>query len=439
MSRQILPNVLRLFVCAVFSLVLLTACNRTSPVVDAESAAETNVASQAAEVSAVSDSAELRAQRIVLWAPSFFNPTPDSQNAASDLLADAFAQFESERPGTTIVVQAKSEQGGSTIYEYLRSASKVAPSILPDIVLVESQRLWVLADQALIPPLSSEELAALNNIYPFAQESVTYKGSVYGIPHTANILHTVQSRFALADEEAAQIPQTWAALQEADVTYIFPAGARNGQSNDTILLQYIGAGGRLRADNLVPNNAALVDVFNFVKEGVRGGAIPNNVIEYSDVDSMWLSADTNLSGLVEISSNRFLAQRAMLNDFLFDATPTKSGAQITVGRVWAFAVLTQEPERRQLATELIEHLLQPTLLSTWSLEANRLPARRDALELWDQDDPYFVFVQRQLESAVALPSGTAFVDFAGDVQQALLAVLSGEISAEEAVANIDNR
>lgn len=441
MSKRILlnlrlPNLPRTVLCAVFVLVFVGGCNRPSPDANAETAADASAGNLEGDVSTEADASDPRSQQIVLWTPSFFDPLPGSPNAASDLLADALTQFKEEQLETEIVVQVKSEQGGSTIYDYLRSASKVAPSILPDIILVESQRLWVLADQDLILPFAARELAALANAYPFAQAAVTHKENVYGIPHTVNMLHTVQSRIALADEDTALIPKTWAELEAADLTYIFPAGARNGQSNDTILLHYVGAGGQLATENRAPNNAALVDVFNFVEQGVSAGRIPNNVIEYSDVDNMWLSSQTDLSGLVEISSNRYLAQRATLNDFMFGATPTKSGTQTTIGRVWAFAILTQDPGRRQVAIELIDHLLAPSLLGAWSLEANRLPAHRDALAVWNQDEPYFVFAQQQLESAVALPNGTAFVDFAGDVQQALLAVLSGEISAEEAVANI---
>lgn len=425
--------------CTLASIALLVGCSGSAP--DSESAltAETNSTDPQAEAETEADAPEVRSQQIVLWTPSFFDPQPDSPNEASRVLANAFTQFEADHPRAEIVVQVKSEQGGSTIYEYLRSASKVAPSILPDIILVESQRLWVLADQGLIPPFADDELSALARTYPFAQDAVTHNEMAYGIPHTANLLHTIQSRSALANEATSGFPKTWQGLEEANLTYIFPAGARNGQSNDTILLQYVGAGGALTSKNGSPNSEALIDVFNFVETGVSTGMIPSNAIEYSDVESMWLSPETNLSGLVEISSNRYLAQRATLNDFVFGPTPTKSGVQTTIGRVWAFAVLNQDPEERQSAIDLINFLLDADRLGAWSLEAKRLPAYRDAVDAWNQDSPYFGFAQQQLESAVALPTGTAFVDFSGDVQQALLAVLSGEISAEEAVANMWER
>lgn len=416
-------------------LAFLSGCNQASPANNPEPVTDLN--SSDSEVSAAEEieSPESDGQKLILWTPSFFDPEPSVATAASTILKDAYDQFEAENPESIIEVQTKSEQVGSTLYEYISSAHKVAPSILPDIIMVESQRLWAIADQKLILPLSINERSTLEGMYTFSQEAVTYQGAVYGIPYTANILHAVQPRQGAADSENAPIPATWQELSDADTTYIFPAGGRNGQSNDAILLQYVGAGGTLRADSSATDApTALVDVLNFTARH----AYSQTILAYSDIDSIWLSSTTDLSGLTEISSNRYLEQRITLNDFAFGPTPTQSGQTKTVGRVWAFAILSEEPEQRQLALKLIKHLVNPSVFGSWSFEAKRLPTQRAALERWGTDDAYYTFAHQQLESAIALPNGTTFVGFTSDVHDALLAVLSGEIDAEKAVENMGN-
>jgi len=298
------------------------------------------------------ESPESDGQKLILWTPSFFDPEPSVATAASTILKDAYDQFEAENPESIIEVQTKSEQVGSTLYEYISSAHKVAPSILPDIIMVESQRLWAIADQKLILPLSINERSTLEGMYTFSQEAVTYQGAVYGIPYTANILHAVQPRQGAADSENAPIPATWQELSDADTTYIFPAGGRNGQSNDAILLQYVGAGGTLRADSSATDApTALVDVLNFTARH----AYSQTILAYSDI-------------------------------FAFGPTPTQSGQTKTVGRVWAFAILSEEPEQRQLALKLIKHLVNPSVFGSWSFEAKRLPTQRAALVLSGEID-----------------------------------------------------
>lgn len=418
-----------------FLLALLSGCNQTSPAINPEPIDDLNTSDSEANTAEEVESPESDVQKLVLWTPSFFDPEPSVATVASNILKDAYDQFKRENPKSSIEVQTKSEQGGSTLYEYISSAHKVAPSILPDIIMVESQRLWAIVDQKLILPLSIDERSTLDEMYKFSQEAVTYKGEAYGIPYTANILHTVQPRQGVVDSESAPLPTTWQDLSDTGIPYIFPAGGRNGQSNDTILLQYVGAGGMLSADSSATDApTALVDVLNFTARHTYS----QTILAYSDIDSIWLSSTTDLSGLIEISSNRYLEQRVTLNNFAFGPTPTKSGQTKTVGRVWAFAILSEEPEQRQLALKLIKHLVNPSVLGSWSYEAKRLPTQRKALERWGTDDTYYAFAHQQLESAIALPNGTAFVGFSSDIHDALLAVLSGEISAEKAVENMDN-
>lgn len=442
-SRKTRSSLFLYSIQIVFSMLLLAACNQ--PSTTGTSDPITNIGESGGDkTDAAVSLPQSDTLDLVLWTPSFFNPDPESSNSVNSVLNDAYTSFEAENPRSRIIVHTKSEQGGSTLYEYINSAHKVAPSILPDIIMLESQQLWAIADLGLIPPLSSDEftgneLMASNDVYKFAQDAVTYKDNIYGIPYVANILHTVQIKTGVPDAETVAVPTTWSELFDLDITYFFPAGGRNGQGNDTLLLQYVGAGGELTNDRTLTQPDALVDVLDFMARGIAEQIIPSNVIDYSDVDSAWLSVSVVPEGFVEISSTRYLQERNSISASAFGATPTKSGEQVTIGRVWAFAVLSQEPERRALALKLVEHLVDPTILGPWGQSAHRLPVHRAALDRWGSGDPYYDFVRQQLEVTISLPNGTSFVGFSADIHQALLAVLSGEITAEEAVANIQSR
>ncbi len=55
------------------------------------------------------------------------------------------------------------------------------------------------------------------------------------------------------------------------------------------------------------------------------------------------------------------------------------------------------------------------------------------MRTWSRTDPYYQFLDAQLDLAVALPNGKPFADLAGHMQQAAQDVLSGNLSPQDAL------
>ena len=111
----------------------------------------------------------------------------------------------------------------------------------------------------------------------------------------------------------------------------------------------------------------------------------------------------------------------------------QSGSPQTVARVWAFAILTNDPEQRALALDFIQLLLDPNVQGTWGQFAHCLPSQRQAFETWLNGNEYYEFLYNEIDSAVALPNGPRFVEFSQRIQEAQHALLNGDVTPQEAL------
>lgn len=365
-------------------------------------------------------------RQLVLWLPDFFDPGEDS--AAGSILETTFFQFEQSHPGLSIDVQIKAEFGQTGLPNYLRAAQRVAPSIIPDIVLIHSSQLWQIADLGIVPPLESHELPAVDDFFPFSRDSILYRGQQYGIPYIANMVHAVG-----IPAEDSPIPATWAALLESEGRYLFPAGGVENFRLASAVFHYRAAGGLLTEDGAPgADPVALEAFFNFIAAAHSNGQIPDRVLDYAIYESLWNAYSLEEGDIMLITAQDMLREPATGVSYL--SAPTATGSPQTIGNAWAFAVLTRDENYRELALELLDVLLEPEIHSMWTQAANRLPTRAEALSGWSggQSD-YVTFIESQIENVDAFPTGRPFADFARRLHNAQAGLLRGELSIEEAI------
>ncbi len=93
---------------------------------------------------------------------------------------------------------------------------------------------------------------------------------------------------------------------------------------------------------------------------------------------------------------------------------------------WAFAIVTPDPQRQQVAAELIAWLMDPERSAAIARVAGWLPVMPQALA-GQADDPYFALLDSQLSRAQR--AGRAGLRGRGRmIQTAVLAVVKGELS-----------
>jgi ABC-type glycerol-3-phosphate transport system substrate-binding protein len=106
---------------------------------------------------------------------------------------------------------------------------------------------------------------------------------------------------------------------------------------------------------------------------------------------------------------------------------------------WVWLISTSDPTKLALVAELLDYLVEPQNLGSWSSASNILPARRDALETWTRDSRYRAFIAAQLETAQASPiaPNNRIMEALGNAVQELLSTsTSPQIIAEETIATL---
>ena len=367
---------------------------------------------------------------LTIWTTEAFFPTED--DGSGQVLARQWQAFEAAHANINIEYILKKPYGKGGLLDFLSTASAAARAVLPDLVLLDTLELDKAAEAGLIQPLDNLVSTDLQQgLFPFARHSLN--GQLTGIQFQANIEHLIYNANKLAS-----VPVTWRDVISASVAYIFPAAGQGSLVNDAFLIQYLAAGGELvdEGGNPALNYDAIVEVLQFYKDGLAVEAIPPSVLEFADLDDCWIVYVSAQAALSNVSSDRYLADRGLLNNTGFAAIPTRDGNVVTLSRGWALAIVTEDSNRQAAAAKLIEWLLDPENNADWNVAAGHLPTRQAAFDLVGTEDPYFPFAKQQLENVYARPMAAAYDRIGRSLQRAVLDVLQGEVSPEEAAAAV---
>jgi ABC-type glycerol-3-phosphate transport system substrate-binding protein len=361
-----------------------------------------------------------------VWLPAFTGIA--TEGSAGTILTNAFHQFEQRNPTIRLDIQIKADVGTASLFNFLRSAQQVAPTILPDLVLINTQQLWQIVDLGMVVALTEEELPNAE-FFPVTRTAVQYHNATVGIPYTVDVTH-----LAYDIDTVKTPPRTWTELADNNQTMLFPA-AEIGTTNET-LLQYVGAGGELLEDGGISDPAVLEAYFTFVTQAHKLGIIPPSVLDMPGFNSVWRAFAEDRSELAIVQVTQFYPNAAGIKPPGYTFVPTQKGDPITISDTWAFAILTEDAQRRALALSLINELLMPEVQGPWSQFVARLPSQPASLALWTQSNNYRDFVQTLLDDAISPPNGPAFADFSRRLHAAQAGILRDELTVEGAIESM---
>jgi ABC-type glycerol-3-phosphate transport system substrate-binding protein len=365
---------------------------------------------------------------LTIWGPIQF--APGDADTGQSILQAQYESFAADQQGLEVQYVTKAPSGESGIVEFLLLASDAAPSIMPDIAIVDPFELQPLVSAGLAQPvqgLLAEELT--DDLYPFARLSCTFDGQLMGVQFEADVEHLIYYTGAL--EEA---PATWADLFAEPISYTFPAGGEGGVVNDSFLIQYLDQGGLLMDQEGQPalDSSSVQRVLRMYDALRTWEVSPLRVLELSDLEDCWAAYVEGNIAATHVSSWRYLTSRSVMLDTTFAPVPTEIGTTATMSRGWAFVIVTDSPERQQAAASLIEWLMAPQNLGEWSQATNHLPTRHTVLRLTHWPREYVDFLEDQLESAFYRPSSPEFEEIARALQVAVEDVISGERTPRQA-------
>jgi multiple sugar transport system substrate-binding protein len=369
---------------------------------------------------------------LTLWTAEPFSPS--QTDASGQILGQQIAAFAAAHPDVVVEYVLKKPYGKGGILNFLLTTGEAVPAAMPDLVAIDTIELKDAAQGGLLQPLDeliSTELQ--EDLFLFAKEIGRFEEQLVGLQFETDIEHLIYNTNKLEEP-----PLTWTDVLTDEVSYVFPAGGREGLVNDAFIIQYLALGGQLVDETGQPalNTELVAQVLQFYRDGYELGAIPPSVLEFKTPDDCWpvyLSAEV---AMTNVSSGRYLADRKLLMYTRFASIPTRDGNVTTLSQGWAWAIVTSDPARQALAAQLIEWLMEPENSAEWNLAAGHLPTRKAAFEVLGSEDSYYPFLSKQLEGARPRPAGAVYSNVARVLQQGVEKVMTGEATPQEAAKAI---
>lgn len=367
---------------------------------------------------------------LTLWLPTRF--TPQAGNPANEILRrqlDDFAQMADGVPSRIVI---KQDRGSGGLLDLLRTASPVAPSVLPDVIALDAADLETAARAGLLQPIGTQLPADLiNDFYPFARTLGTFNGELYGLVYSADLEHLASN--PLASDKAALLPATWSALLDEPRRYLFLIGNGTTTVSDAVLAQYLSAGGTLTGSDGQPSldETALQTLLETYQEAQSKGILPNNLAQFTTPNDIWAAWRGNGDLLVNLTASQFLSVETRLPDLQFAAQPAINQPAHPIGRGWAYAIVTDEPRRQAAALRLLQYLLTPANTGEWTRSVGTLPGRAAALTAWEAGT-YTGFLGDQLTQAWPAPSAGIMSVISAPLRKAVDDVLAGRATPAEA-------
>ena len=366
---------------------------------------------------------------LLIWWPAPIYPADKS--AASDTLHQQIDTYQTNHAGITITIRVKRGDGVGGIYETLRSGSALAPSAMPDLVLLRRDDLVQAVSGKLIQVITG---VSTDDLYGAALGKVA--DAQYGIPYVLETQHFVYHKAAL-DSSAHKLSD----LAAAKLVMLFPANAR---IDTTIIAQYIAAGGHVTTPKGVPtlDSEPLNLVLSYYERAAAAKLVTLQVIDYTSISQYWSQFVGDQAAVAQVDSTTYLANRATLTDTEIMPLPTLDGSSLTTLDGWMWVIVTTDPDRQAKALDLVTWLMGADRQSAFTESMGVLPSGRTALKTWGNDgtDRYATFSAALLDGQITPFPDTIPAIVMDAVQKAFEAVIANrqtaQIAANDAVQQV---
>lgn len=363
-----------------------------------------------------------------LWLPEELDPYAEGEGAT--VLAQQLSSFSSAHPSLQVDVVVKKAHGRGGLIDFMRTARDAAPSVLPDLVVLDASDLATVAGSGLIQPLDGFLASSDDDRFPFSSTMGRVDGRTVASVLGVDMQHLAY-RPALFDAP----PLTWSEVISAPAPFLFPAGGYEGRVNDATLIQYLGAGGKLTDAEGKPtlDEEVMVDVLDFYSRCITNTVIaPTQVLTLTHADQAWEAFKEGGAGMTAVRASRYWPEAD--ETMTAGAIPTQSGQTVSIARGWGLAIVAEDPDRQELAMELVDWLTTPRRNASWSQAAGYLPGTRSALRLWNVTEEERTVLRNLLEAAILPPRPVVMERVGPPMQEALASVLRGDASPAEAAA-----
>lgn len=371
-------------------------------------------------------------QTLTVWTVEAVSPMAGEESAL--FFEQTIQGFELANPNIDVKVLLKKPTGKGGVLDFLRTAKEVAPSVLPDVVVMQATDLNQAFAERLIQPLDGKlDRSIVQDLLPASRRVGTVNEKLAGVPLGIQMEHTVYNTGVFTGT-----PIYWTNVLSRNTRYLFPAKGVNGLVNDVTLAQYFSAGGELVDEEGLPkiDDRALSAVLSFYEQARDNGNIDVSLLETGATEELWPNYLAGQAGIAQLSVSQYLTDRHLLNSTQPAALPVEDATKIPSGimHAWVLVLITDDVNRQDAALRLLETFLSTENNATWNQINKSIPVRDSSYQLLAVDDPYWAFLTQALNTARPEPRFSGYDRVGRILQQAVEQVLRAEATATEATS-----
>lgn len=367
-----------------------------------------------------------------LWLPEQFDPSADT--LAADILNTRLNAFMDQNPGIHIEVRLKALDGTGGLLESLTAAKTAAPLALPDLIALPRPLLESAALKGLLYPYDSlTEVMRDENWYDYARQLAYVQESVFGLPFAGDLQVLVYRPVAMDIP-----PRNWESAFAFGNPLAFSAADPKALFT---INQYQAAGGTVWDNQGRPmlDEAVLTQVLTLYQKASQAGVMPVWVTQLETDQQVWQAfTDEQAPMAVSWASSYFNASDDLPFETMIAPPITQNGSVFTLATGWVWALSSPDVERRELAAQLAEFLVDVTFLAEWDDAAGFPPPHIDALGGWS-DEAMRQLVGRISLTASLTPSEDLLVNLGPALEEAVVQVLKQQTDPLSAAENASAR
>lgn len=373
------------------------------------------------------------AKIIRIWLPSQFSPAVTT--SAGKLLQYRLDEFTARRPGVSIEVRLKSQEGPAGLLASLTTASAAAPQSLPDIVALPRPALEAAALKGLLHSFDGlSRNMEDNDWYENARQLAQVQNSVFGLPFACDALVIVYRTKILSTP-----PGDLKSLLKTNEILVFPA---SDPEELFILTLYLASGGQTTDNKGKPflDGQIFTNVLMFLHEAQANGVMPTWLTQYQTFDQTWQVFTEQHANLVVSWSSDYLV--SPIEDAAIASIPVLSGEPLNLSTGWVWAISSPRADALNLSVELAEFLSESSFLAQWSAAAGYLPPRPSSLSAW-QNKTLIASADQIARSSMIYPSNDLLETIAVPFTKAVVQIMKNETdpqtAARQAVESFANK
>jgi ABC-type glycerol-3-phosphate transport system substrate-binding protein len=358
--------------------------------------------------------------------------SPKAEGELGDFISTILQSFEQNHPEIKVNLLLKKASGKGSVLDFLRTAREVAPSILPDVAILNATELGQAYNDGLIQTLDNRlNRPIVQDLLPAARRMGTVNNRLVGVPVGLEMEHTLYNTRVFA-----AAPLLWSDVLSRNTKYLFPAKGVNGLVNDATLSQYFSDGGTFRNDQgeIKINEQALQNVLDFYRQALELGVIDTAILDAATTEDLWSNYLNGKANITQVSVRQYLTNRELPDDSAFSPLPVRipRNSPVAITHGWALVLVTADVNRQRAALRLIDWFLSTSNNATWNSLNKSIPTRDTAYKQIAGDDPYWAFLTEQLNNAQPQPGFNGYDQISRVIQQAVEQVIRGEATPAEA-------